>query len=63
MCVIVSMYLYHVLEEVSEVVFLVDKYLDVPTRIRKLWHTGYGEKDGGAEGERERERDEVSQGE
>jgi hypothetical protein len=34
------MYLYHVLKEVSEVVFLVDKHLDVPSRVGVLWHTG-----------------------
>ena len=36
----IHLYLYHVLKEVSEVVFLVDKHLDVPTRVGVLRHTG-----------------------
>ena len=40
LCRNIHLYLYHVLKEVSEVVFLVDKHLDVPTRVGVLWHTG-----------------------
>ena len=40
LCRNTHLYLYHVLKEVSEVVFLVDKHLDVPTGVGVLWHTG-----------------------
>ena len=49
----ICVYLYHVLQEVSEVVLLVDKHLDVATRIGELWHTGCVNKEGREEGKRQ----------
>lgn len=53
----ICIYLYHVLQEVSEVVLLVDKHLDVATRVGELWHTGCVNKEGREEGRKGRGRE------
>lgn len=49
----ISIYLYHVLQKVSEVVLLVDKHLDVATGVGELWHTRCVNKEGREERGRE----------